>query len=91
MRTKNMMGLLVIMAALALALLAQDLYAGSKDLVATKRDIFQDDTAVSMRDMYVKREQEDKAFRETLMANSEESVKLLREIKVLLQRLNEKE
>lgn len=91
MRKKYVMILPVAMIALALVFLSQELYAASKDMVASKREVFQDDSVISMRKMFTKRQSEDKEHRETLMSNSEESVRLLREIRNLLRELNAKE
>ena len=91
MRKKYVVILSVAAAMLALVFLTQEIHAGSRDMVATKRDVFQDDGSVSMRDMFKKREQDDERFRETLISNSEESIRLLREIRDLLVSLNEKE
>jgi len=65
--------------------------AASKDMVGGKRDMFQDDSVESMRDVFARRETEDKNYKKKMLANSDKSIKLLMEIRVLLQQLNEKE
>ena len=64
--------------------------AGSQDLEADKRTKFEDDSVESMRDVFMRREEESREYREKILANSEKTIKLLEEIKELLQRLNEK-
>lgn len=91
MRKKCVMALSLAAAVLALIFLTQELQAASKDMVATKREVFQDDTSVSMRDMFAKRQAEEEEYRKVLMADSKESVRLLREIRDLLKDLNAKE
>ncbi len=65
--------------------------AGSESLKAEKRTIYQDDSGESMRDVYVRRETEDKEYKQKILSNSEESVILLKEIRDLLQQLNARE
>ena len=92
MRKNTSTYLSVILVVLALSLsVGQAVYAGSKDLVAGQRNIYKDDSTESMRDVYIRREAESKEYRETMLSNSKESVKLLREIRDLLQRSNAKE
>ena len=65
----------------------QTVHAGSKDFNAGKRTIYQDDSTESMRDVYTRRETESKERQQAILSNSEESVRLLREIRDLLQKL----
>ncbi|MBN1868961.1 MAG: hypothetical protein JW847_00060 [Candidatus Omnitrophica bacterium] len=88
---KFLLPYLLVVLVLGLFAGQQPAYAGSKELVATKRDIFEDDSTQSMRDVYVRLEAEDKQYRQTMLNNSEESIRLLKEIRDLLQKLNEKE
>ena len=60
------------------------LWAGSKDLEATKRKKFQDNQTQSMRDVVTRKDNEEKEYRE-------KSLKLLEEIRDLLVKLNKKE
>ena len=79
---------LLILVALVLSLfVGQSVYAGSKDLVANKRNIYKDDGTESMRDVYTRREAESKEYRAKMLFNSEESIRLLKEIRDLLQKL----
>ena len=64
--------------------------AGSKDLAAEKRVKFTDDSVESLRDVFKQREEKEKEYREKMLANSTDSIKLLKEIRNLLQQLNEK-
>ncbi|MCK5082756.1 MAG: hypothetical protein KAR31_07595 [Candidatus Omnitrophica bacterium] len=80
-----------VLVVLALSLFAgQNVYAGSKDMVASKRTMHKDDSTESMRDVYIRREKESKEYKEKMISNSEESIELLKEIRNLLRRLNEK-
>ncbi len=65
--------------------------AGNEKPESKKREIYQNDSTESMRDVYVRRNVESKEYREKILSNSEESVKLLKDIKDLLKQLNEKE
>lgn len=92
MRKKASKYLSVILVVLALSpFVGQTVYAGSKDLVSSKRNIYKDDSTESMRDVYIRRDEESKEYKGKMLSNSEESVRLLREIRDLLQELNEKE
>lgn len=65
--------------------------AGSKDLVAGKRDKFQDDSVESLRESLERREEEERRYKEKTLSNGEETIGLLKEIRDLLRQLNEKE
>jgi len=62
--------------------------AGSKNMEAGKRDAYQDNTYESMRDYQARRKDEASIERKQLLANSKETVKLLREIRDLLKEQN---
>jgi len=82
---------IVISLVLALHLLVMtEAFAGTKDLDAGKRVKYGDGTVKNMRDTFERRELEDKEYRTTMIKNSEESLKLLEQIRNLLQQLNEK-
>ena len=88
MRKKISMYLSGMLIILTLSLSACPIvHAGSKDLNAGKRIIYQDDSTESMRDVYIRRETESKEHNQTIFSNSEESVRLLREIRDILQKL----
>jgi len=92
MRRKSFQYFIVMIIVLALSLLAgMKAQAGSKTMVATKREVFKDDHVKSMKDVFKQSELEYKEYREKMIANSEETVKLLKEIRDLLQQLNAKE
>ena len=92
MRMKVSYCLTAMVIVLASGLLAGgQVQAGSKDMVAGKRDKFQDDSVESMREVLEQREEKDKEYREKTLANSEETIGLLKEIRDLLRQLNEKE
>ena len=92
MGKKSSKYLLVTLVTLAIILVGgQSVYAGSKDLDAGQRNIYKDDSTESMRDVYIRREVESKEYKEKILSNSEESVRLLREIRDLLHKLNAKE
>ena len=61
-----------------------NVWAGSKDMVAGKRNKFKDDSSTSMKDMFMSRETESKKYREKMLSNSNKMVKLLTEIRDLL-------
>ena len=65
--------------------------AGNKSMEAAKRTIYQNDSTESMYEADLKREAEEKEYKAKVLSNGEESVKLLKEIRDLLQQLNEKE
>lgn len=65
-------------------------YAGSKDLTASKRSRYEDDGTESMRDVFRRMEQDEKDYRATMLANSEQTVQLLKEVRDLLKKLNDK-
>ncbi len=64
--------------------------ADSKDVESTNEWIFQNNTTENMRDVYVRRETETKEYNQKVLSNSEESIKLLKEIRDLLIKLNAK-
>ena len=66
-------------------------FAGSKELTAQKREKYEDNSVESMKDVIVKQEEGKKEYTETMMANSNQTVRLLEEIRDLLKLLNEKE
>ena len=68
-----------------------DVQAGTKDMVATKREKFKDDSVESMRDVFDRRESEEKEYKKKMLSNSDKTIKLLTEIRDLLLQLNEKE
>jgi large-conductance mechanosensitive channel len=63
--------------------------AGSKDMVAQKREKFEDDSVESMKDLMAKREEDNQAYKKKMMSNSDKTVMLLEEIRDLLKQLNE--
>lgn len=65
--------------------------AGSKSTEATKRTVYQDDSTESMYEVNMRREAEMKEYKQKILSNGEASIRLLREIRDLLQELNEKE
>jgi len=65
--------------------------AGTKNMSAGKRVTFKDDSVESMRDVFARRETEDKEYKEKMLANSDATIELLTEVRDLLQQLNEKE
>lgn len=87
MREKTLVTLLIMIGVLVIGSAA---YAGSEDMDTSKRKIYQNNTTESMRDVYIRRESEDKAYKDKLLLNSNESVKLLKEIRNLLKQLNAK-
>jgi len=64
--------------------------AGTKDMVAGKKDKFKDDNVESMRDVFSRRESEEREYKQKLLKNSNETVRLLNEIRKLLVKLNNK-
>jgi len=92
MRRIFMNSLSVVVVVLAISFIGNPVVlAGSKDMVGGKRVMFQDDSVESMRDVFARREMDDKEYKEKMLANSDETIKLLTEIRDLLQQLNEKE
>jgi len=65
--------------------------AGTRDMVAGKKLKFEDDSVKSMRDVFERRDDKEKYYRETMTTNSNLTVELLADIKDLLRRLNNKE
>ena len=65
--------------------------AGTKDFDAAKRAKFEDDNVESMRDVIKRREEKEEEYKKQLLADNEESIELLKEIRDLLQQLNEEE
>lgn len=66
-------------------------HAGSKDMVAGKKEKFKDDSVENMRDLMEKSTIESKAYKERMLSNSDQTVALLKEIRDLLQQLNEED
>lgn len=88
MREKGLKCLLAMLIVLAISLfVGQTVYAGSKDLNVGKRNIYKDDSTESMRDVYIRREGESEEYKEKMLSNSEGSIRLLKEIRDLLQKL----
>lgn len=92
MRRKSSTYLTAILVVSVLSLsVGRTVYAASKDLVASERDVYEDDSTESMRDVLIRREAESKEYKDKILSNNEESVGLLREIRDLLRELNAKE
>ena len=81
----------VVIVSMISLLVSTKAQAGSKDLEATKKAAYQDDSTESMRVVNLRLEAEKKERDQKILSNSEKSVKLLTEIRDLLQKLNEKE
>ena len=64
--------------------------AGSKDMVATKKRKFKDDGVESMRDVFARKEAEEAEYRLKMLSNSDQTVKLLSQVRDLLIELNAK-
>ena len=91
MRRKSLQYLTAIVIVLVLNLLVgTKVQAGSKKMIAGKKEVFKEDSAKSMSDVFKRSELENKEYRGKMIFNGEESVKLLKEIRDLLQQLNEK-
>lgn len=91
MRKKTSNYLLVVLVVLTLILfVSQTVHAGSKSLAATKRNVYKDGSTESMRDVYTRRDAESKEYNRKMLSNSEESVRLLKEIRDLLRAQNTK-
>ena len=91
MKKKVLKCLAVTLVVLGLSLLiGQVVHAGSKSLAATKRNVYKDGSTESMRDVYTRRDAESKEYNRKMLSNSEESVRLLKEIRDLLRAQNTK-
>ena len=64
--------------------------AGTKDMVATKRTKFKDDGVESMRDVFARKEAEEEEYRQKMLANGNQTIDLLRQVRDLLIQLNKK-
>ena len=72
-------------------IMSSGVQAASKSTEATKRTVYQDDSTASMRVMNIRHDIEVKEYNQKILSNNEESIKLLKEIRDLLQQLNAKE
>ncbi len=91
MRKKSVFSPMIIIMLLVLSLMGGMVaQAGTKDMDATRRTKFKDDSVESMRDVFDRKEAEEKAFRQTMLSNSNKTVELLSQVRDLLIKLNEK-
>ena len=81
----------IIIISMASLFMNSGVQAGSKSTEATKRTAYQDDSTESMYEVNRRLEAETKEYKQKILLNGEESIRLLREIRDLLQELNEKE
>jgi len=80
---------IMIIAVLGLSLAGiTKVQAGTKDLIGGKKIRYEDDNARSLRDSFGQREEEVRLYRDKMLANSDESKRLLKEIRDLLRMLN---
>jgi len=92
MRKESVFGSSIVIALLLLSLMGGvEAQAGTKDMEATKRTKFKDDSAESMRDVFARREAEEEEYRQKMLSNSDQTIKLLIQVRDLLRQLNAKE
>ena len=70
--------------------LSSSVQAGTKDLDAGKRSKFKDDNVDSLRDVFIKRDEESEQYRKKMLENSDKTIALLEDVKKLLIQLNQK-
>lgn len=91
MRKKSVFGPMVIIMFFVLSLTSGMIaQAGTRDMAATRKTKFKDDSVASMRDVFDRKEAEEKAYKQTMLANSNKTVELLSQVRDLLIKLNAK-
>jgi hypothetical protein len=92
MRNKLSQYFMVVCVVVVLGLsVSPGVQAASEDTKATKRAVYQDDSTESMAEVNLRRDAEEKEYRQAMLSNGEESIALLIEIRDLLAQLNARE
>jgi len=91
MQKKLLFGSIIIIALFLLSSMGDfKAQAGTKDMTATKRKKYTDDSVESMRDVFARREVEEEEYRKAMLLNSSQTVALLAQVRDLLIQLNAK-
>jgi len=91
MQKKSVFGLNIVIALFLLSLMGgMEAQAGTKDMEATKRTKFKDDSVESMRDVFARKEAEEDEYRQKMLSNSDQMIELLTQVRDLLRQLNAK-
>ena len=91
MRKISVFGSIIVIAFFLLSILGGMIaQAGTKDMTATKRTKFKDDSVESMRDVLARKEAEDDEYRQKMLSNSDQAIELLTQVRDLLKQLNAK-
>jgi len=92
MRKKSVIGPIIVIALFLLSVMGSiEAQAGTKNMEATKRTKFKNDSVESMRDAFIRKEAEEKEYRQKMLSNSDQTVQLLMQVRDLLRQLNKKE
>ena len=91
MKYKNLFIIVVVILFSLSYLGVMEVQAGSKDMVASKRTKFKDDNVESMRDVFALREAEEEKYRQKMLSNSDQAIRLLMQVRDQLIQLNAKE